>query len=102
MKLIKLHRGHKLYREDDCVYAWRFDTWCQEATQLEKFLEQKYGSKYGIESKWSSRFGSPTLQEVQNVFGGTRMTRYKLYWIGIKDARDLPFLLLQINDLQAT
>ena len=99
MKLVKLNKNHILFRNDACVYAWQFDNYNDQARRLVNFMENKYGDRYGKGMRhWAATFGSPKLQMMQGMVMSYK-ARHKIYWVGIKDAKELPFLLLQINDL---
>ena len=105
MKLVKLNRTHKIFRDDGCVYAWRFEGFCQEATRLEKILENRFGHQYSGKGckKWASRYGANARHtfKIENLNRTYTISR-SVYWVGIKDPVDLTFLLLKINDLQAS
>ena len=103
MKLVKLNRTHRLFRYG-CTYAWRFEGFRQEAMRLENFLTRKYGHQFGKgEKKWRAGYGANERYTIKIEGYDSEIKQSRaIYWIGIKDPADLTFLLLQINDLQAS
>lgn len=77
VKIIKLNRRYKLYKEHGCTHAIRFYSWSTEAGKVESFLRERYGSEY--------------------IWGQYRNTMWKTHWgksqgndprpffIGVKD-----------------
>ena len=102
MKLVKLNKQHKLFRDDSCVYAWRFEGFNMHALQVELFFEKKFGGQWSStgRKKWRAKFGARSNSTLTLMNGRSYKSSRTIYWIGIKDPKDLPFLLLQINDLQ--
>ena len=105
MKLVKLHKGHKLFRNEGCTYAWKFHGFCREASELEQFLIDKFGNRYSRagSKRWASGYGANARVTFKiEGFDRTYTRSSSIYWVGIKDPQDLTLLLLQINNLAAT
>jgi hypothetical protein len=102
MKLVKLNKRHKLFRDEGCVYAWRFEGFNANTLRVELFFESKFGDQWSSNGrkKWRATFGSKSYSTLTLTNGRSYKSSRTTYWIGIKDPKDLPFLLLQINDLQ--
>ncbi len=75
IKIVKLNRRYKLYKENACTHAIRFDGWNSEAGKLESFFRERYGSEYAYNTygAWKSHWGKSTGH-------GPRP-----YYVGVKD-----------------
>ena len=58
MKLIKLNRRYKAYKDYGHTYGFRFDSWDKDSTVVEKILHDMLGSQYSYNNVWKSTFGS--------------------------------------------
>jgi hypothetical protein len=61
VKVIKLNRRYKLYKEHGCTHAIRFNSWASEAGKVESFFRERYGSEYAYNSygPWKTHWGKP-------------------------------------------
>jgi hypothetical protein len=61
IKVIKLNRRYKLYKEHGCTHAIRFNSWASESGRVEKFFRERYGSEYAYNSygPWKTHWGKP-------------------------------------------
>jgi hypothetical protein len=58
MKLIKLDRRHRQYKEYQHQAAFRFEHWCKEAQEIEKALSSLTGTGgWDRSSAWYSYYG---------------------------------------------
>jgi len=83
MKLLKLDRRHRLYR-DGWRYAYRFEGYGSNSdaiTKVEMLLRSVAGSQYDRDPQWTV-FWSKT---VHKDYG-------RLYWVGVRD-RELAMML---------
>ena len=87
MKIIKLNRRYKAFKELGHTVGLRFDSWCNEAGPYEKYLTKMYGSQYmhNNSSQWKSGFGSRP---------NTNSPRP--YFITMRDEKVLTALLLAV------
>ena len=59
-KVIKLNGRYKLYKEHGFTHAIRFNHWSSEASKVEQFLRERYGSEYSWNQKpymWRTHWG---------------------------------------------
>ena len=86
MKVIKLDRRHKFYREDDMRYAIMFapDGGWPNYMPYEAWLTERYGHKWST-NEW--RGGWPTMYGKRN------------YYIAVKDPSILTMMALALGGL---
>ena len=96
MKVIKLNRRYKLYKEQGYQAGLRFDNWCDNARNIEKTCRERLGpsprerttldwpeaSRCPFDSNWTGYFGK------RNVHGPTP------YFIMFQKESHLSFVLL--------
>jgi hypothetical protein len=87
MKIIKLDRRHKFYRENDMRYAIKFDItngW-PNYYPYEAWIKERLGHhNWGISSEWMS--GWPTIYGRSN------------YYIAVKDPSILTMMALALGE----
>jgi hypothetical protein len=91
MKVVKLNRRFKQFKEHGHVVAMRFDQHCIQAMAYEKACREKlkgYGHFRG--DPWCSYFGSKS---------STRSLHYqpRTYWITFRNEADLTLVLLSAD-----
>jgi hypothetical protein len=59
IKVIKLNRRYKLYREYRFTHAIRFSSWAVDTGRVETFFRERYGSEYNRHFVWKTHWGSP-------------------------------------------
>ena len=60
MKLIKLNRRYKAYKDYGHTYGFRFDGWNGDSARVERMLESMLGSQYKHYNsyQWKATFGN--------------------------------------------
>lgn len=91
MKLIKLNRRHKAFKENGHRWAFRWDSYDPKTCyQVERILNDMHGSQYYWNSRdqptWKANFG----HAVKGNHG------YRPYWISFTDEADATVVLLQV------
>jgi hypothetical protein len=90
MRLVKLNRTHKAYKEHHHKWAFRFDSYdSKECSKIERILYGMHGSQYGYYNHdpiWRAGFGSHA-----------RGNSYRTYWISFTNESDATIVLLQLN-----
>lgn len=88
MKLVKLNRRHKAYKELGHNWAFRFDSYDYKVCPvIERVFHDMHGGQFAYTHhtpRWKANFGSPT-----------RGSCYRTYWISFFDERDATVVLLQ-------
>ena len=89
MKLVKLNRRHKAFKEHGHQWAFRWNSYEPTAVyQVEKILHSMHGSQYSYnQSVWKSGFGSPVRSN----------NGYRPYWVSFKNEYDATVVLLQVS-----
>jgi hypothetical protein len=82
MKVIKLNRRYKVYKEQGYQAGLRFDNWCNNARNIEKTCCERLETPGDWPTKWYGYFGQ------RNVHGPTP------YFIMFQKESDLSFVLL--------
>jgi hypothetical protein len=61
VKIIKLNRRYKLYKEQGFTHAIKFDSWESEVWKVETFFRERYGSEYAYKQSnmWRTHWGKP-------------------------------------------
>ena len=85
MKVVKLNRRFKMFREHGHVVALRFHGWSNMIAPYERACRQKLGSEYKNFS-WSGHFG--TSKGRSDV---------RPYWITFRNEADLTLVLLSVD-----
>lgn len=93
MKLVKLDRRHKAFKDYGHAYAIRFAEWDMKASKVEKIFTDAYGSQYawssGVDShfrNWRASFG---IRDPQS--------RIRPYWISFKDESMATLVILKME-----
>lgn len=84
MKVVKLNRRFRMFKEHGHTVALRFYAWNDEALTYEKVCREKLGS--GSNSQWYTYFGSQNGRSVSRP-----------YWITFRNESDLTLVLLSAN-----
>jgi hypothetical protein len=75
IKVIKLNRRYKLYKEYGCTYAIRYNGWNSDAGKVEYFLRERYGSEYSYRNHlplWKTHWGKSNGRDPRPYFIGVR------------------------------
>ena len=91
MKVVRLNRRYKMFKDHGHVIGLRFPGWDKDASNMERLCNAKLGSKWGQYPTWSGHFGSPNYTD-----GSGRKT----YWITFRDELDLTLILLAQSGAQ--
>lgn len=89
MKLVKLNRRHKAFKELHHKWAFRFDSYDSKiCNKIERIMQDMHGSQYSWNSTacWKASFGS-------HVRGNS----YRPYWISFTNEADATAVLLQVG-----
>lgn len=70
MKVIKLDRRHRLYKEG-FTHAFRFTNW-SDARPLESYYEKQYGYSWDNKKCYGTFWGKPSAAG-------------RIYWIGVRN-----------------
>ena len=87
MKVVKLNRRYKAFKEKGHTMGLRFKTCSKEVLELETQCHLRFGSRWSKNASWGSQFGSPD----PNYHG------YRPYWLTFKNEADLTLLLLTLD-----
>jgi hypothetical protein len=82
MKVIKLNRRYRLFKENGYQAGLRFDTYGKTAENIEKTCRERLGLMWCSDSNWTGYFGK------RYVYGLTP------YFIMFRKESDLSFVLL--------
>jgi hypothetical protein len=86
MKVVKLNRRFKQYKEHGHVIAVRCKSWLEEGVPLEKICDAKLGAQgYMPDNDWHAYFGKA------NGYGR------RPFWITFRRESDLTLVLLSAN-----
>lgn len=88
MRIVKLDRRHRQFKEHGHTMALRFSDWSTEAQRYERAAEARLrGTGWNRGSSWYSYFGS-------------RPTKYnsRPYWITFRNEQDLTIVLLSVTE----
>lgn len=85
MKVVKLNRRFKMFKEHGHTVAMRFNGWSKQISAYESACRARLGSEYKNFS-WSSHYG-------------TRSGRVEArpYWITFRNEADLTLVLLSVD-----
>ena len=62
IKVIKLNRRFKLFKEYGFTHAIRFSSWAINTGKVEQFFRERYGSEYAWNNRpymWKTHWGKP-------------------------------------------
>lgn len=62
VKVIKLNRRFKLFKEYGFTHAIRFSSWAINTGKVEQFFRERYGSEYAWNNRpymWKTHWGKP-------------------------------------------
>jgi len=89
VKLVKLNRRHKAYKDLGHNWAFRWDSFnSKTCSQVEKIMQGMHGSqyRYNVNPVWKSGFGHVPRGSV-----------YRTYWISFVNESDASAVLLQVQ-----
>jgi len=74
VKVIKLNRRFKLYKEHGMTHAIRFNTWDVKVGQVESFMREHFGSEWvwgnNRQTQWKTHWGKPVRNNPRPYFIG--------------------------------
>ena len=89
MRLVKLNRRYKAFKEEGHTWAFRFSGYDPKIVgRVEKIFQDLHGSQYkywGQANAWKACFGSP------------RPNGPRPYWISFRDEYDATVVLLRLE-----
>jgi len=87
MKIVKLNRRFKQFKNNGHTVALRFNGWCPEASAIEKICKERLtGYGWLPEHDWYHYYGDrPSRNDVRP------------YWITFRNETDLTLVLLSAN-----
>ena len=85
MKIVKLNRRFKMFREHGHTVAMRFNGWSKQISAYESACRARLGSEYKNNS-WSGHFGTRNGR-----------TDFRPYWITFRNESDLTLVLLSAD-----
>ena len=88
MKVVRLNRRYKMFKDHGHVVGLRFPSWTVQANNVEILCSNRLGSKWKNGS-WSAQFGSPNYTD---GYGN------KTYWITFRNEQDLTMILLCLDN----
>jgi len=74
-KVIKLNRRYKLCKEHGFTHAIRYSRWCSDASRVETFFRERYGSEYAYKQSFMWR----------THWSKCDSTGSRPYFIGVRD-----------------
>ena len=89
MKLVKLNRRHKAYRDLRHQWAFRWDSYdTKTCSKVKNIFYDMYGGQYSYKTSclWRANFGHATRGSV-----------YRTYWISFVNEADASVVLLQVQ-----
>ena len=91
MKIVKLNRRFRQFKEHGHVVAMRFDQHCVEAMCYEKACRKKLkGHGYNRSDPWFSYFGLKSSNQTLHY-------QPRTYWITFRNEQDLTLVLLSAD-----
>ena len=76
VKIIKLNRRFKLYKEHGMEHAIRFNSWDAKAGAVESFMREHFGSEWAWpnnrQTQWKTHWGKPVRNNPRPYFIGVR------------------------------
>ena len=76
VKVIRLNRRFKLYKEHGMEHAIRFSSWDPKISKIESFMREHFGSEYGwghnSQTQWKTHWGKPSSNNPRPYFIGVR------------------------------
>lgn len=93
MKLVKLNRRYKAFKDYGHIYALRFPEWDRKADKVEKMFSDAYGSQYS----WTPG-GNSNFRNWRSCFGNKHPQRgIRPYWISFKDESMATLVILKME-----
>ena len=87
MKIVKLNRRFKQFKDAGHTVALRFNGWNTDVPKVETICRERLGGRsYDNRNSWYGYFGSPA-----------RGNTYRPYWISFRNESDLTLVLLSVN-----
>ena len=92
MKLVKLNRRYKAFKEYGHQWAFRWESYdTKDCAKVERIMQDMHGSQYRWDKNasraWQASFGHPT-----------RGNSYRPYWVSFTDEHDATVILLKLQD----
>lgn len=85
MKIVKLNRRFKRFKEAKHTVALRFDSWGSPALAVEQVCRDRFGSMFANGASW------------EGYFGTAKTVGPNPYWISFRNEKDLTLVLLSVN-----
>ena len=89
MKIVKLDRRHRLFR-NGMAYAFKFENEWEERARVENILRGMYGWEYGSRN-WNTYRGKVLV--FKSAHGKSRTYPY---WVGVRKEEDITAVMLQM------
>lgn len=87
MKVVKLNRRFRQYKEAGHTVALRFNNWNKKAQAVETICKDRLGSNgWSRQGQWCGYFGAASGRN-----------EFRPYWITFRDERDLTLVLLSAD-----
>ena len=76
VKVIRLNRRYKLYKEYGLEHAIRFSRWTSEINRVESFMRETFGPEYvwghNSQTQWKTHWSKPSGNNPRTYFIGVR------------------------------
>lgn len=95
MKIVKLNRRFRRFKEAGHAVALRFDCWGKQAIAVEQMCRARLGSPYAMDACWEGYFGQGN--RLYSLSQGNRLYSQRPYWISFRNEKDLTLVLLCVN-----
>jgi hypothetical protein len=90
MKIVKLNRRFRQFKEHGHTVALRFEGWTKKATEVEKVCREKLkGSGWSRDQNWYSYYGERNSRYDRNIG--------RPYWITFRNEAELTLVLLSVD-----
>jgi len=90
MKIVKLNRRFRQFKEHGHTVALRFEGWTKKATEVEKVCREKLkGSGWLRDQNWYSYYGERNSRYDRNIG--------RPYWITFRNEAELTLVLLSVD-----
>ena len=90
MKIIKLNKRYKAFKEYGHTMALRFDSYQRAIAYYENACYAKLGSRHHPHPEWNAEFGSPNYKSRWSS---------RPYYISFRNPEDLTLILLSVGDI---
>lgn len=85
MKIVKLNRRFRRFKEAGHTVALRFDEWGHKPSAVEKVCRDRLGSPYARDASW------------EGYFGTSKTVGPRPYWVSFRYEKDLTLVLLSAD-----